>query len=129
MEDQGAAHCQFVIVDDNAQLRYLVAVLTAHEPNLELLGEAGDGRSGIELLETLERSHRPLPNIVVLDLDMPSQEGCETAREIRARWPELRIVVWTAHDPGTALTRVGIDDAIYIKKGAPHKLMRELQRC
>ena len=59
------------------------------DPGLEVVGEAGDGQAGLEVVERLE------PDVVLLDISMPGMDGLEAIPEIRARSPDSRIVVFS----------------------------------
>ena len=83
------------------------------EPDLEVVGEAGDGRAGVEVVARLE------PDVVLLDLSMPGMDGLEAISEIRARSPASAIVVFSGFSASrmreTALDRGA---ASYVEKGA-----------
>ena len=59
------------------------------ESGLEVVGEAGDGRTGLEVIARLQ------PDVVLLDLSMPGIDGLEAIPEIRARSPDSAIVVFS----------------------------------
>ncbi len=62
-------------------------------------------RNGKELIEKLERSDR-LPDICMLDIQMPLMDGFETLREIKNRWPEIRNLVLTGHNSEDYILRM-----------------------
>jgi DNA-binding NarL/FixJ family response regulator len=64
----------------------------ARQPGFEVVAQASTGG------EALEQVHRLLPNLVVLDLGLPDISGIELCREIRARYPDTRIVILTGSD-------------------------------
>jgi two-component system, NarL family, response regulator len=78
-----------LMVDDHPVLREGVAGILAAEPGMTLVGEAGDGREGVEQF----RRHRP--DIVLMDLQMPNMTGTDAIRAIRAESPQARIIVLT----------------------------------
>ncbi|MEX0975381.1 MAG: response regulator transcription factor [Bacillota bacterium] len=79
-----------LIVDDHPLFRQGVRLFLESEPCVHVLGEAGSGAAAIAFLES-----NPA-DLVLLDLQMPGQSGIEVARDIKARWPETRILVLTS---------------------------------
>ncbi len=80
-----------LIADDVAQVRQELRVALALAGGIEVVGEAADGQQAVELTERL------LPEVVLMDLEMPVQDGCEAARQIRARRPSCRVIALTVH--------------------------------
>ncbi len=60
------------------------------EPDLELLGEAANGR------EALRRCEESVPDVVLMDLMMPVMDGVATIQALHARWPEVRVIALTS---------------------------------
>ena len=80
-----------ILADDHMVVRAgLKALLTAN-PDIEVVGEAMNGRDAVALVERLK------PAVVVLDLDMPVMDGVTATREIRQRSPDTRILILTMH--------------------------------
>jgi DNA-binding NarL/FixJ family response regulator len=86
---------RIVLADDHSVLRAGLRSLLTGEPDLEVVGEAGDGVACIDVvLETT-------PDVVVLDINMPECGGLEALPTIREVCPEARVLVLTMHDdPG-----------------------------
>ena len=79
-----------LIVDDHAMVRKgLLAILKNH-PELELVGEARDGREAIEYCGQLK------PDVVLMDLVMPELGGVAATRAIHQRWPNIRVIALTS---------------------------------
>ena len=79
-------------VDDHPLVRKGIASILANEPNIELAGEADNGRDALELYRTL------VPDVVLMDLRMRGFDGIEATRAIRAEFPEARVIALTSYD-------------------------------
>lgn len=84
---------RILIADDNELIRRGVADILSAEPELEVCGEASDGPG------TLDKSRELRPDMVLLDISMPGPNGYETARLLRQRIPEIRILIMSFGDP------------------------------
>jgi len=82
---------RIVLADDHALFRQGIRRIIEEHPELEIVGEAGDG---LELLNVLKRMD---VDLVVLDIAMPNLRGLEAAREIKSSRPEIRILLLTMH--------------------------------
>jgi DNA-binding NarL/FixJ family response regulator len=81
-----------VVVDDQELFRRGLTMLLGVEPDIEVVGEAGDGNSAIELaLETV-------PDVVLLDVRMPKRSGLEACMRIKEQVPSTRIIMLTVSD-------------------------------
>jgi DNA-binding NarL/FixJ family response regulator len=83
---------RILLADDHALLRQGTAELLRREPDLQVVGEAGDGQRAVELTEKLQ------PDLVIMDVRMPVLSGIEATRRIRQLLPEVHVLVLTAHD-------------------------------
>ena len=81
-----------VLADDHAVLRSGLRSLLDAEPDIEVIGEAGDGDEAVALVRNLR------PAVVVMDLSMPGKGGIAATREIVAGETETRVLVLTMHD-------------------------------
>jgi DNA-binding NarL/FixJ family response regulator len=87
-----------LLVDDQMLIRAGLRMLCAAEPDLEVVGEAGDGREAVTLADRLS------PDVVVMDLRMPGVDGITATGRILAARPATRVLV---------LTTFGDDDHLY----------------
>jgi two-component system, NarL family, response regulator LiaR len=110
MTDKEPIHV--LIADDHAIVREGLRALIETEPGIELVGEACDG------LEATRLAHALQPDVLLLDLVMPQQDGLEAIPEIQQRAPQTRILV---------LTSFAEDDKVFpaIKAGALGYLLKD----
>lgn len=83
---------RILICDDQAITREGLALLLNLERDIEVVGTAEDGAQAIELTARL------LPDLVLMDLKMPFLNGVEATRHIRARYPQISVLVLTTYD-------------------------------
>jgi pilus assembly protein CpaE len=81
-----------LLVDDDERFRETLRHLLAQRGEAEILGEAADGEEALRLAESLR------PDVVLVDLAMPRMNGLEVTRQLKARRPEVLIVIITVHD-------------------------------
>ena len=79
------------VADDHAVLRDGLKALVNGQPDMEVVGEAGDGRI------TSERAKELMPDILLMDISMPELNGLEATELIRQECPTIKIVVLTAY--------------------------------
>jgi DNA-binding NarL/FixJ family response regulator len=88
---------RLLVVDDHSVVRHgLVALLSSH-PDLEVVGQAGDGQSAVRLAAEL------LPDVAVLDVRMPGMSGVEACQLIQQVSPGARVVFLTSFPDEEAL--------------------------
>lgn len=81
-----------VLIDDHTVLRDGLKLLLSLEPDIQVVGEAGNGSQGITVAEQMA------PNVVVTDVGLPDVDGVEVTRRLREELPETRVLVLTVHD-------------------------------
>ncbi|HDX9578866.1 response regulator transcription factor [Bacillus cytotoxicus] len=79
-----------LLVDDHEMVRMGVSAYLSTQPDIEVVGEAENGRKGSELALSLK------PDIILMDLVMDEMDGVEATRAIIQEWPEAKIVVVTS---------------------------------
>ena len=89
------APIRVLVVDDHAVVRRgVVAYLEAIE-DLEVAGEAGNGQEALDFLARAA-AHRELPDVVLMDLQMPGMDGVTATGEVVHRFPDVRVVILTS---------------------------------
>jgi DNA-binding NarL/FixJ family response regulator len=85
-----------LLVDDHAIVRRGVQAYIDTLPGLEVVGEAADGRQALDLLHQRRTTGEPLPDVVLMDLQMPRMDGVAATEAIGRAHPEIRVVVLTS---------------------------------
>ncbi|WP_308407097.1 response regulator transcription factor [Streptomyces sp. APSN-46.1] len=106
---------RIVVVDDHTVMRAGVVALLAAEPTIEIVGEAGDGREAIGLVERLE------PDVALIDLRMPVLDGASATAEILAGRPRTRVLILTTYDTDEEIERA-------VEAGAIGYLLKDTTR-
>jgi two-component system, NarL family, response regulator NreC len=83
---------KILLVEDHIIVRQGVKALLAEEPDIVVIGEAGDGSEALLLTERLR------PDIVLMDLSMPGLGGIEATYQLRERFPTISVVVLSMYD-------------------------------
>jgi DNA-binding NarL/FixJ family response regulator len=81
-----------MIVDDHALFRRGLEMVLESEPDIELVGQAGDGA------EAVEKAAESLPDVVLMDIRMPRSSGIEACRALKDVVPSAKIVILTISD-------------------------------
>jgi DNA-binding NarL/FixJ family response regulator len=81
-----------LVADDHEVVREGTRRMLEREADIDVVGEAADGAQTVRLVDTLR------PDIVVMDVRMPDVNGIEATRQIKDAHPEVRVLVFTAHD-------------------------------
>ncbi|GLY84430.1 response regulator [Actinoallomurus iriomotensis] len=90
---------RLVIVDDDPMVRTGLRLILGGEPDLEIVGEAGDGREAVHVIDDLK------PDLVLMDIRMPVQDGLATTELLVTRPAPPRILVLTTFDADDMVLR------------------------
>jgi PAS domain S-box-containing protein len=116
---------RIVLVDDHMVVRQGLAGLLRCEPDFEIAGEASDGESAIILAQQIQ------PDVVLMDISMPSMNGIQATRIINQKYPEIRIIGLSMFEKGeqeTAMREAGAVE--YLAKSGPSEdLIRAIRAC
>ena len=114
---------RIVTVDDHPMLREGIAAVLASEADMVLVGEASNGREGIEQF----RAHRP--DVTLMDLQIPVMNGTDAIIAIRKEFPDARIIVLTTYSGDVQAVRAFEAGAVgYLLKNLVRKELVETIR-
>jgi two-component system response regulator NreC len=100
-----------LLADDHTLIRAGLRMVVGAQPDLAVVGEASDGREAVAMAEKLK------PDVAVMDIGMPSLNGIEAARQIRAALPDTQVVMLSMHsDEGYVLRALKAGAKAYLLK-------------
>lgn len=108
---RSGATCRVVICDDSTEYRTVLGLMLRVDAGIEVVGEADDGDTCIELVR------RTQPDIVLLDVSMPRVDGIDAVPELHAAAPDCRVIMLTGYGSAEVRERslsAGADD--YLEK-------------
>jgi len=103
---------KIIIADDHAIMLQGLRSLLEGQPGFEVIGQASDGRSAVDM------AHRLKPDIIVLDVSMPILNGVEAARRILAENPSVKVLALSMHSQKRFVTEM-------LKAGASGYLLKD----
>ncbi|HEY4305431.1 MAG TPA: response regulator transcription factor [Gemmatimonadaceae bacterium] len=112
-----------LLADDHALIRVGLKLLIDAQPDMHVIGEAGDGEAACRAVRELS------PDIVVIDLSMPRLGGAEATARIRREHPDVRVLVLTVHEESPYLShllKAGASGYV-LKRAAPDDLVHAIR--
>ena len=104
---------RIVIVEDHTLVRQSLIKTVQAEEGFEVVGEAGRGDEGLEVVR------RALPDVVLLDITMPGGNGLEVAEQLKKQAPDVRFLFLTMHDDDATIAKaIGLGADGYVLKTA-----------
>jgi DNA-binding NarL/FixJ family response regulator len=82
---------KIILADDHTILRECLASLIEKQPDMEVIAEAGDGRTVVRLVREM------CPDVVIMDIKMPCLNGIEATHQIIAAFPDVKVIVLSMH--------------------------------
>jgi two-component system response regulator NreC len=119
-----AAVARLLLADDHAVVRLGLRRLLEGEPDLDVVGEVGNG---LEVLAEVDRLH---PDVLLLDLMMPGLSGLEALRQVKKRHPKVRVVILSMHaNEAYVFEALRNGAAAYVLKGSDGSEVKEAVRA
>lgn len=112
-----------LLAEDQVMVRQGLKAMIETDPDIRVTGEAGNGREAIELCE------KQSFDLIVLDIRMPVMDGIKAARRIRARWPEVKLLMLTTFDDEDYVMdslKLGVNGYM-LKTGDTESLIRSIK--
>ncbi|MBU0489655.1 MAG: response regulator transcription factor [Bacteroidetes bacterium] len=81
-----------LIADDHQIFRAGLLVLLREIPDVEIIGEASNGAEALTMIEY------NMPHVILMDIKMPKMNGIETTKEVKLRYPEIKVLALSMHD-------------------------------
>jgi DNA-binding NarL/FixJ family response regulator len=114
-----------LLVDDHKIMRQGISSLLQFEEDIEVVGEAENGRQALEL------AHRHTPDLIIMDVNMPVMDGIEATRILSKELPRVKVIALSMHaekDSAEAMRQAGA--AAYLTKGGPSEdLVETIRAC
>ena len=113
MTSKQQKHIRILLADDHTIVRRGIVRIIGEEPDMEVVGEVGDG------LQAVEEALRLRPDVILMDIGMPRLSGVEAARQITQADPRIRVLMLTIYDQDSFLFQALQAGASgYLLKGA-----------
>jgi DNA-binding NarL/FixJ family response regulator len=118
-----ASNLRILVADDHPMILRMVKEILEAEPHLQVVGEATDGPQAVTQAEALR------PDVIVLNVNMPTMSGFEVARRIRTRHPNSAIVILSSHKNGQFIAEARkVGARAYVQKSdAADELVRAVE--
>ncbi len=122
-EQAHARGIRVLLVDDHTVMRAGTRRILEDEPDIEVIGEAGDGVEALRLPDELH------PDVIALDIGMPGMDGIRMCQSLRVRTDPPRILILTGHDKEgyvRALRNLGVQGYL-LKSAGPDELVQAIR--
>jgi DNA-binding NarL/FixJ family response regulator len=119
----GSVRVRVLLADDHEIVREGLKLLISSQPDMEVVGEAADGRTAVEC------TVRSMPDVVVMDVSMPGLSGVAAIAEIARRCPQVRVLALSRHSADGYIhqaIRSGASGYV-LKQSRPSELLRGIR--
>ncbi|MEJ2718968.1 MAG: response regulator, partial [Deltaproteobacteria bacterium] len=120
-----AHRIRVLLVDDHVVVRQGLSHLLSEEPDIEVVGEASDGQTSLEMVRQLH------PDVVTMDVSMPGMDGIEATKRIHAEFPDVKVIglsMFEEPQRGQAMLAAGA--VKYLSKSGPSEaLVAAIRAC
>ena len=116
---------RILIVDDHQIMRQGLRLMLKQQPNVQVVGEAGDGETALHQVEQLQ------PDVILMDIELPDADGVDLSRTILQRQSHIRVVILSAVANQETLDRAleaGVSGYL-LKLNTAEELVRAIQRA
>jgi YesN/AraC family two-component response regulator len=113
-------HIRVFIVDDRLESRDGLKALLVTRSEIDIVGEAADGRKAVELIEECR------PDVVLMDIRMPVINGLEATRIIKNRWSEVKVILLTMYPSYQTEALAAGADAFLVKGCSAEDLLEAI---
>lgn len=114
---------RLIIVDDHELARESLQNMLSDEPDIEIVGEAANGRQALLLCSRLA------PDLILMDVRMPEMDGLAATKEVKQRYPQTSVIMLTMHEnPDYLFEALKVGAAGYVLKDAPQEEIIEAVR-
>ena len=124
MSEPAGSPIRVVIVDDDALVRTALAMILRDDATIEVVGEAGDGQAGLDLIA------RSTPDVVLMDIRMPRVDGLEALATLMVQPAPAKVIVLTTFDADDYVLRAlrGGASGFLLKHTPPAEIVEAVHR-
>lgn len=114
---------RILLAEDHKTVREGIKLLVNAQPDMEVIGEAGDGEAALKMAAEL------MPDLVIMDISMPGINGLKATKKLRLLYPQIKILNLTRHtDDGYLQQLIGAGSNGYVlKQSAPTELINAIR--
>ncbi len=117
------APIRILIADDHQLVRSAIAYVLADEPDFDVVGQAADSTQAITMVQRL------MPDVLVIDVDMPRVNGIDATRLILGTWPSVKVVALSFFEDDQVIDSMHAAGAVaYVTKSSPMSVLVEAIR-
>lgn len=116
ISNSGSHKVRVLIADDRRTARQGLKALLARIPGIEVIGEAANGQEAVDLAA----AH--LPDVVLMDIQMPKMDGMESTRRIKSQLPAVKVIILTIHPQYRQQALAAGADVFLLKGGTTESL-------